>query len=73
MLQDVSEFVALLLQLLDVLLEFLVVGLLLLEVILELLDDGSLLLNFKDVDIDLVVEVDDLLLVLDDLEISVDH
>jgi len=73
LLENLSELIALVLQLLNVPLETLVVSLLVQEVSLELFDDGSLLLDLQDADINFVAELDYLLLVLHDLEVAVYH
>lgn len=72
LLQDDLEFLALLLDLLDLLLQVLVGLLPHHQDILQVLDFDCFLLHLEDVDVNLVFQVDDLLLVLDDLRVPVD-
>lgn len=73
LLENLGELFTLLLKLLDLLFESLVSSLSLLKSVLKLMHNSSLLLNFKNIDINLMLKLYYLLLILDDLRVSVDH
>jgi hypothetical protein len=73
LLKNHVELLALVLELFDVYLERFILEFSFSKDILQFVDDCGLLFNFKDVDVNFVLELHHFLLVLDDLLVSVDH